>query len=110
MATHIMHVSDPWFDLIQSGAKTVEGRLNRGKAAIINSGDTIIFNDLAETRKFEKTVRAVIRYDTLEAYFEGESLSATLPGIGTVEEGIAVYRRFFRAETEAAHGVLAIRV
>ena len=106
----MMHVSDPWFDLIRSGAKTVEGRLNRGQAATIKPGDSIIFNDLGNTCSFEKTVREVVTYKTLEDYFAGEGLSATLPGIESVPEGIAVYRRFFRADTEAAHGVLAIRI
>jgi ASC-1-like (ASCH) protein len=43
MNTYTKHLSEPWFSLIKIGAKTCEGRLNKGEFSIMKKGDKIIF-------------------------------------------------------------------
>ena len=107
MRTHVFHVLDPWFDYIRSGEKTTEAFCNKRFHFLPH--DTIIFLNEARTESVPRAVRAVIRYDTLQDYFEGEELSTIAPGIDTVEEVIDIYRRVISVDDESAYGVLAIR-
>jgi ASC-1-like (ASCH) protein len=44
------HLSQPWFDYIKSGEKTIEGRLNKDFWSNININDIIIwYNDAIGT-------------------------------------------------------------
>jgi len=105
------NVSEPWFSLIATGQKTVEGRLDKGGFA---PGDVIMWtNDqLGFERSFRTRVVAVATYGSFRAMLKAETLRATLPafGVTSVEKGVAVYRRFYDAESEKKHGVAAIRL
>jgi ASC-1-like (ASCH) protein len=56
MNTYTKHLSEPWFSLIKIGAKTCEGRLNKGEFSIMKKGDKIIFinNDFDFQRSLNK--------------------------------------------------------
>ncbi|CAI5500703.1 unnamed protein product [Closterium sp. Naga37s-1] len=49
-------------------------------------------------------------YPSFPSMLASEGLSTVLPGVETLEEGLAVYRRFYSEEKEHRAGVLALRV
>lgn len=98
-----IHVGEPWYHYILSGEKPIEGRLNKGKFGLLQIGDKILINDLLIE------VKRITRYASFEEYLMQEGLARTLPGIKTIEEGVAVYRQFYSEEAERLHGVLAIK-
>jgi ASC-1-like (ASCH) protein len=112
MTTYTKHLSEPWFTLIKLGLKTCEGRLNKGDFARMKKGDVIRWqnNDFGPVREFETVVRSVKTYPTFKKYLSGESLSKCLPGIDTLDEGLAVYFKYYTVADEAQYKIRAIRL
>lgn len=105
---HTFTVSQPWFDLIKSGDKTVEGRLGKGKFEEIKVGDAVIWIHNELTCK--TMITYIHRYKTFEEYLSTEGIVNALPVnyVTTVQEGIQVYRKYYSEEKELLNGVLAI--
>ncbi len=107
-------VAEPWFSLIGLGAKTVEGRLNKGAFSGLRPGQVVTWTnaELGFERSMRTKVVAVATYPTFAAYLRAETVKACLPapGVTTVARGVSVYRRFYSAAAESEHGVLAIRL
>lgn len=101
-----INVGEPWFEHIVKGKKDVEGRLNRGKFAELERGNQLFINDGAIVAKIVR----VTPYLSFEEYLRIEGLKRTLPGISTIEEGIAAYRQFYSEEDEHLYGVVAIEL
>ena len=102
---------EPWFSLIKSGQKTVEGRRASSLYNSIKEGDIVIFKNEGEF--FSAKVVKINKYvgkDPLTEYLQSESLSKTLPGIETLEEGRNVYLKFYTREQIASTGMLALHV
>lgn len=102
----VKSVSEPWFGLIASGAKTVEGRLSKGDVVEWTN------DELGFKRSVRTVVKSVRKYATFKAYLTSEGIDNCLPayGVDTVAKGVKVYRKFYSAAMEKEHGVLAIRV
>ena len=109
MAT--IEVAEPWFTLLRSGAKRVEGRKGTAKWSGIQPGDVVVFGSSSDDAEppFKASVVAVRRYLDPTAFLAAE-LALALPGVRTVEEGREVYLQWWSEEDVAAHGVLAIEV
>lgn len=110
----VKKVNEPWFSLIAMGFKTCEGRLFKGDFSRLKVGDQIQWtNDsLGFDRKVETTVVDLIEYDNFAKYVQTETIAATLPayGIHTYKQAVSVYKKYYTAEQEKEHGVLAIRL
>jgi ASC-1-like (ASCH) protein len=104
-----IHLDDPWYDLVARRVKSVEGRLASPKWAAVgvNSIWTIVSND---DRRITARVDAVRRYDSLTQYLKTEGLERTLPGIGSIDEGVAVYERYYPRGQDEILGVLAFEI
>jgi ASC-1-like (ASCH) protein len=108
---HECSVSSPWFDHIRTGRKNVEGRLCKGTFATLRKGHLLtVHSEGDQSWSFETIVIDVRRYCSFKEYLEMEGLRRTLPGIGTVVEGIRVYRQFYSREQESEHGILAVEL
>ena len=91
--THPLHIQNIWYDAIASGQKTWEGRLNNGNVSKITVGDNIEFE--SENREpLKATVVDVQHFTDFEKMLDGEGLRRLLPGVGSVEEGLEIYRAF----------------
>jgi ASC-1-like (ASCH) protein len=92
-STHPLHIQNIWYDAIASGKKTWEGRLNDGCVSIITVGDHIDF--ISENREpLKAAVVGVQHFTDFEKMLDGEGLRRLLPGVGSVEEGLEIYRAF----------------
>jgi ASC-1-like (ASCH) protein len=49
-------------------------------------------------------------YSTFAEMLRSEGLEKCLPGIFSIEDGVAIYRQFYSKEEEAQFGVLAFKV
>ena len=102
-------IDEKWFYLIQSGKKTVEGRLNRGVYKELKQGNYIRFvcNGGATC---DATIVDIRHYKSFEEYLVNETLNNTLPSVETFEQGLAIYHQFYTREDVAKFGVLAIEI
>jgi ASC-1-like (ASCH) protein len=108
------HLSEPWFSLVATGQKVREGRLGNNSMGAVPVGTRIIFynDDLGRRRE---TRVAVTKKELFSSFREmlsssDSALAKTLPTVRSVEDGVAVYRKFYSAGSEKKHGVVAISI
>ena len=97
---------------IQSGAKTVEGRINTGMFTRVRAGDKLrFFYHQAPSDDAVVTVTQVNRYRSFREMLQAEGVAACLPGVTSVEAGARVYDGIpGYAERAQRSGVLALRI
>ena len=97
MATHRFSFYDPpncpLYQAIIDGTKTVEGRKNSEQYQKVKQDDTIMF-DYKKRGMLVCKVTYVNKYADVKSYLEGESLSAALPCVDTIDDGIRTYEKF----------------
>jgi len=109
MPTYTENLSEPWFSLISLGLKTVEGRRNKGRFNEMQIGETILWtNDYFNPRSVLTEIIGKHEYRTFEEYLLSERLDRCLPGIKNIEDGVAVYYKYYTKEDEQKYGVVAI--
>lgn len=111
------HLSEPWFTLVRLGAKDVEGRLCKGDFGALQPGDEIVFfnadvGGLKKARECRVRVTRTARYRSFEAMLKAEGVQRALPlpEVRSARAGAALYRAFYSAADEAAHGVVALEL
>lgn len=104
-------VQEPWFSLIKSGTKTIEGRLNKGDFAEIRAGDLITWIGPAGSgNRFTTRVMALYYHKSFASYLRARTLKACLPGITTLKAGVDVYYRYYSKQDEKKYGIVAIKL
>ena len=108
------HLSEPWFSLIGLGAKSVEGRLNKGSFAKLTPGDILTFfnDDFGFRRVFRTKIIRTRIYQTFHAYLKAEGIHKCLPayGVDTLKDGVHIYRNYYNVADERQYGILAIHL
>lgn len=100
-----INVQEPYYSFITDGQKTVEGRLNKGKFAEMQAGDTLkINNEVLFTVVGKRT------YQTFADMIRAEGVKKVIPDKETIEEAAQVYYQFFTKEDERNYGVVAIQI
>lgn len=109
---HKSQLISRWFDLIQSGRKTVEGRLNKGTFAKVNPGDIIEFTKTGTQQTIIVKVVDIKKYATFEEMFGngGETVESALPGIESVTNAVELYHKIYPPELTKKHGVIAVHI
>jgi ASC-1-like (ASCH) protein len=103
---HEMGIYKRYFDLIASGCKTTEVRVNDSSRRNIKVGTLIRFRCQGE--ELLNRVTRVARYPNFEEMFAHEEVASVNP-IATREEQLANIRRIYPPEREAL-GVVAIGI
>ena len=108
---HKMKLRKVYFDMIKSGEKVYEGRLNDEKRQLIDIGDVIEFQKEPELKEaFNVVVKDLIYFSSFK------EMANTLPleKIGfkseTVDEVVDIYHQFYNVDNEIKFGVVAIKV
>ena len=108
---HEMHLADEPFDMIVSGKKTVEVRLNDEKRRGISMGDIVIFyrksclSDMCAV-----TVVGLRDYKNFSELFSTERLADTGCIEMTAEQAAQSMYKYYSPEQEERDGVLAIEI
>ena len=107
--TYLMHLKKMPFELIKSGKKTVEMRLNDRKRKYIDVGDTIIFdNDDRETLMVRVVDRRVYEsFDELYAAYNDKTVLGYLEGEKADPSDMLEY---YTKDKIKQHGALALTV
>ena len=105
MKTWNKKLHEKMYELIKEKKKTVEGRVNDDKTAVIPIKDIIIWN---ETLKAE--VVDIKKYQTFKEMLEKEGVENVLPGLKTIDEGVEVYYMIPGYKEKEKNGVLAFHL
>ena len=106
------NISEPWFSLIMIRSKTIEGRLNQDDWAEMQEGDRIdwVNEDFGFKREFRTAIISKKLYPSFETYLQAEGLHKTLPSIEKFEDGLKIYRFYYKLEEEMKYGVVALEL
>lgn len=105
----MLPVRDPWLYYIQTGIKTVEGRTGNKHKFDNWLGKTVIFFN--KLRKIPVQVTHINHYKNLHDYLDVEGYQKCLPEIGSYENAVNEYHKFYSDEQiEKAGGMLAIHI
>jgi len=104
------HKEEPWFSLLASEKKTIDGRLKKGKYGEIKPGDNIVVYSSDEKNFLKTKVLAVRYYDNFSDMIKAEGVEKILPGIKNIETAIATYRKYYSEEDEKKFGVVALEI
>ena len=111
VATHELNLNPIYYDLIKSGEKTLEGRLNDEKRKVFNIGDKIIF--YREPERVE-TMNAIILDKYLFDNFDDMANKLNKADLGfatkSKEEMVKVYRTIYTTEDENKYGVVIFKI
>ena len=108
---HEMRLADEPYDMIVSGKKIVEVRLNDEKRREISAGDIIIFYRKSHiTDMCAVTVVGLRRYDNFLRLFSAERLTDTGCADMTAEQAAQSMYKYYSPEQEEKDGVLAIEI
>ncbi len=105
MATHNMNLGQQrYFDLVKSGAKTIELRLWDEKRRKFQPGDTIIFDH--ENEYFTVTIKGLVLAQNFDSLFDIIDMSKT--GLGDKENALKIMEQFFDKSAQEKFGVVGI--
>ena len=107
---HTIKVHEPWFSKIYDGEKKIEGRLLKGIFTKLEVGDQVKWLDPKSDRSIITEVTALPTYCSFKEMLEKEGLENVLPGVGTLDDGVAVYDKFFPQELQKQFKVVAIHI
>ena len=108
---HEMHLVDESFDMVISGKKSIEIRLNDEKRRGISAGDIIVFYRKSHiTDMCAVTVVGLRHYDNFLQLFSSKRLADTGCTDMTVEQAAQSMYKYYSPEQEERDGVLAIEI
>lgn len=99
-----------WFEAIASKKKKAEGRVLKKWVKDLQVGDTIVWTNKQDDRRVTVRVTELTPYTSFEKLLSQEGLKHVLPGVGTIDEGVGVYREWYSPAMEAEYGVVAIHM
>jgi len=89
----------------------VEGRLNRGFFAQLKVDQEIIWINSQNRNQICKTkISAIRKYKSFKEMLENETLKKTLPNMESIDEGVNIYRKYYKEKNEKEYGVIAIEL
>ena len=113
---HNMHIVEPYYTLIKSGIKSVEGRKISEKWKNIRKDDIVtITSDDDNKPPFDVKVTGVTLYlpslkDPLTEYLNVETLTRTLPGISSIDEGRNIYLQWSTEKEIKEMGMMGVQI
>ena len=114
MTIHHMKLSEPWFSLIKSGQKTIEGRIYDDKRKLLQVGDTIIFTNQKMTDEIVREIldlKIFTGINSFDSALRHAKLKNILPGVKTYAEGVQIYHSIPGYEDGARdYGVILIYI
>lgn len=108
----VLNLRAPYFRMVQTGRKTVEGRLNKPELHSLRVGERIRFQREHEAKNFVNVKVISLRtYPTFREMLDKEGLHRCLPDVKSLEEGVRLYHSFpSYSEKEKLYGALAIGI
>lgn len=101
-----------YIELIKSGEKTTEGRINSGGLKRLNEGDLVKFFDGKEPEfNVLCEITGIGRYKGFREMLEKEGFTTMIPDAKSINEAVNIYNRIpSYPERANRNGVLALRI
>jgi len=105
-------LNSPWFEYVKSGRKKYEGRCNWKQYKNFQIGDTLQISHHVhkDIPPYVVTITSIKKYRNFEEALSSLGLEYTLPEVYTIQEGVEIYKKFYKQETQEIYGVLMIEL
>lgn len=110
-----MEISEPYFSLIRTGSKRVEGRKMSKTWKDLSVGDTLNIVNSVSGESYDRRITAIRYYppthaDPLGAYLESEGLNTVLPYATSVAHGRQIYLQWSTLQEIQQLGFMAVEL
>ena len=106
-----LSLQQKYFDAIKAGLKIAEGRPHSPKFKDLHPGDMISFTCMTTNEVIVCTVQAITLYQNFYEMLQAQGVQNMLPGVATIEDGVAVYENFpLYKEKVLDGGAIAIEI
>lgn len=106
MAKITINAQEPYKTFMLKGIKTVEGRLNKGKFAIMKIGDILVME--SENAIFEVIGKNI--YPNFKEMLKKQGIKNVIPDKDNINDAVSAYYKFYTKEQEKRFGVVAIKI
>ncbi len=106
--TLTINCDEPWFSLLQSGQKPVEGRKGKQKYKQLKHGDKLCFQCTGTKKSFLATVEKIDYFASINEYLEKVTLDKALPGITEYKKALEIYYQWNTIEEIQDLGFIGI--
>jgi ASC-1-like (ASCH) protein len=105
-------LNDPWFDFVKTGEKCYEGRCNWKQASQYKVNDILVIKHHTNphVKEFSVFIKNIYKFDTFETALKTMGLPKILPNVLTVENGVDIYLKYYKLETQINNGILMIEL
>lgn len=107
---HQLSCVEPWFSLLKSGQKPVEGRMKEAMFDQYCLGDIIEFSSEKNDDRFTVRITQIKTYPSLEEYLNTVTIEKAVPGTRNIAEAMAVYHQWYTPQQIQQNGFLGIFV
>jgi ASC-1-like (ASCH) protein len=109
---NIIHLNDPWFELVKSGEKIYEGRRKTIKSDNINIYDILLVKHYTDNTKEPYYIQIIdkLYFDNFEQALNTLPINKVLPTVTTVKEGIEIYKKYVSLETQKKDGIIMFKI
>jgi ASC-1-like (ASCH) protein len=105
-----LRVREPYFSMIRSGKKKIEGRIAKPKFYFKKNDRVLIQSDSAE-EKFFVSIERVKHYKSFKEMLHAEGIGNVLPCCRNLSEALEIYHSFLDYKVfEKKLGVLALHL
>lgn len=105
---HKYHLKHLPFELIKSGQKTIEGRLNKNSFKKIKVDD--IINFINQNQEIFVKVIDIKEYSSFLEMLKSEDINKVTPLSNSIEDSLKIYRNCYNQVNENKYGVLALKI
>lgn len=105
-------LNSPWYEYVRDGYKKYEGRCDWKQVKEYVVGDLInVSHHTDSTREqYQIQIVKIHKYKNFEEGLRNLNLNQVLPGVQTVEEGIEIYKKYYKLSTQNEHGICMIEI
>ena len=106
----IIHLDSDIFDIVLSGTKNIECRVNDEKRRKLKIGDTLTFlRRPDDIDKIDTIIEDLVYFDTFEQLVDNYNIEQIYLKDYTKEDFINLIKRFYSDEEISKYGVVAIK-
>jgi ASC-1-like (ASCH) protein len=109
---NIIHLNDPWFELVKKGIKIYEGRRRTIKSDNYNIGDILLVKHYTDNTQEPYYIKIIdkLYFNNFEQALNTLPYKQILPTISTIEEGVEIYKKYVSLETQNNDGIIILKI
>jgi ASC-1-like (ASCH) protein len=107
-----IQLNNPWFDHVLNGEKIYEGRCFWKQVLNYKIGDILKISHYTDHNRvpYYAKIVEIIKFETFEAALKNVQLDLVLPNVKSIQEGIEIYKKYYKLMTQIENGVCLLKL